>query len=60
MKNEIIIFEEENIKLEVNLNDETVWLTQTQLLELFQKSKKTIRTYRKHSQTWRIRRNFII
>lgn len=27
MKNEIVIFEQENIKLEVNLQDYTVWLT---------------------------------
>ena len=31
MKNEIIIFEEENMKLEVNVGDETVWLTQNQM-----------------------------
>jgi len=42
IKNEIIIFEEENIKLEVSMQDETVWLTQAQLSELFKKSKKTI------------------
>lgn len=42
MKNEIIIFEKENIKLKVNLNDETVWLTQEQMAELFGKNKSTI------------------
>lgn len=26
--NEIILFENQNVKLEVNLKDETVWLTQ--------------------------------
>ena len=26
MKNEIIIFENQNVKLEVNMKDETVWL----------------------------------
>lgn len=35
MKNEIIIFENQNIKLEVNMKDETVWLTQSQMTELF-------------------------
>ena len=30
MKNEIIIFENQNIKLEVNFSDETVWLTAKQ------------------------------
>lgn len=28
MKNEIIIFENQKVKLEVNMKDETVWLTQ--------------------------------
>lgn len=28
MKNEIILFEEQNVKLEVNVKDETVWLNQ--------------------------------
>ena len=28
MKNEIILFENQNVKLEVNMKDETVWLTQ--------------------------------
>ena len=35
MKNEIILFENQNIKLEVNMKDETVWLTQAQMAELF-------------------------
>ena len=42
MKNEIKIFEEENIKLEVNLKEETVWLTQKQMAELFDKDQNTI------------------
>ena len=33
--NEIIIFENQNVKLEVNMQDETVWLTQAQMAELF-------------------------
>ena len=35
MKNEIIIFENQNVKLEVNMKDETVWLNQSQMAELF-------------------------
>jgi len=31
-----------NIKIDVRLEEESVWLTQTQLCELFQKSKATI------------------
>ena len=35
MKNEIVIFENQNVRLEVNLKNETVWLTQKQMEELF-------------------------
>ena len=44
MGSEIIIYQnqEGNIKVDVRLEEETVWLTQTQLCELFQKSKATI------------------
>ena len=35
MQNEIILFENQNIKLEVNMKDETVWLSQSQMAELF-------------------------
>ena len=42
MKNEIIIFENKNVKLEVNMKDETVWLSQQQMAELFGKDRKTI------------------
>jgi len=35
MKNEIILFENQDVKLEVNMKDETVWLTQAQMAELF-------------------------
>ena len=41
-KNEIILFENQGVKLEVNLKDETVWLTQKQMAELFEKDRKTI------------------
>ena len=41
---EFIIYKSNNgqIKLEVNLSDETVWLTQRQLSELFNKKTSTI------------------
>ena len=42
MKNEIILFENQNVKLEVNLRDETVWLTQGQISELFGKDRTVI------------------
>ena len=34
-KNEIILFENQDVKLEVNMKDETVWLTQGQMAKLF-------------------------
>jgi len=47
-KNEIIIFENQNVKLEVNMQDETVWLTQAQMAELFGKAKSTINEHIKN------------
>ncbi len=45
MKNEIIIFENQNVKLEVNVNDETVWLNIEQIAQLFDRDYKTIRKH---------------
>lgn len=42
MKNEIILFENQSVKLEVNMKDETVWLNQNQIAVLFGKAKSTI------------------
>ena len=42
MKNEIILFENQNVKLEVNVKDETVWLNREQLAKLFDRDIKTI------------------
>ncbi len=44
MNSDIIIYQnpDGNIKIDVRLEEETVWLSQTQLCELFQKSKATI------------------
>ena len=42
MKNEIIIFENQDVKLEVNMNEETVWLTQSQMTKLFKVKQNTI------------------
>lgn len=41
-KNEIILFENQGVKLEVNLKDETVWLTQAQMEALFDVKHATI------------------
>ena len=48
MKNEIILFDSQDVKLEVNIKDETVWLTQAQMSELFGKSKSTINEHIKN------------
>ena len=45
MKNEIIIFENQEVKLEVNMKDETVWLNTEQMAELFGRDYKTIRKH---------------
>ena len=42
MNNEILIFQDQDIKLEVNMKDETVWLTQTQMSQLFDVKQSTI------------------
>ena len=42
MKNEVIIFENQNVKLEVNMKDETVWLNANQMAELFRRDRTVI------------------
>lgn len=42
MKNEIILFENQDVKLEVNMKDDTVWLSQQQMAELFDSSRTNI------------------
>ena len=40
---EIILYQpDETVKLDVRIEDETVWLTQAQIVELFQSSKANI------------------
>lgn len=41
-KNEIVIFENQGVKLEVNMKDDTVWLTQNQMVELFGRNQAVI------------------
>ena len=47
-KNEIIIFENQEVKLEVNMKDETVWIKQEQMSQLFEKAKSTINEHIKN------------
>ena len=42
MKNEIIIFENQNVKLEVSMKDETVWLPLDKIAILFNRDKSVI------------------
>ena len=43
IEGEVILYQPDNeVKLEVRLEDETVWLTQAQLAELFQTSKQNV------------------
>lgn len=49
MKNEIIIFEDQNVKLEVNMKDETVWLSLDQMAKLFDRDKSVISRHIKNS-----------
>ena len=50
MKNEIILFENQNVRLEVNLKDETVWLTQEQMAKLFDRDKSVISRHIKNER----------
>ena len=42
MKNEIILFENQDVKLEVNMRDETVWLSLDQMAKLFDRDRTVI------------------
>ena len=44
MKNEIVIYQSQELArhIEVRIEDETVWLSQTQMTELFQSTKQNI------------------
>ena len=48
--NEIIIYQSEelNQQIEVRIDDETIWLTQAQIVELFGSSKANISEHIKH------------
>ena len=45
MENEIKIFENQNVKLEVNVKDETVWLSLEQLATLFNRDRTVIKRH---------------
>ncbi len=45
MRNEIILFENQKVKLEVNVRDETVWLSLEQLAKLFDRDRAVIKRH---------------
>ena len=49
MKNEIILFENQNVKLEVNMKDETIWLSLEQMAKLFGRDKSVISRHIKNA-----------
>lgn len=49
MKNEIILFENQGVKLEVNMRDETVWLSLEQMAKLFDRDKSVISRHIKNT-----------
>ena len=49
MKNEIVLFENQNVKLEVNMKDETVWLSLDQMARLFDRDKSVISRHIKNA-----------
>jgi hypothetical protein len=50
MNSEILLYQTEDgqLKIQVRLEDETVWLTQADMVELFQSSKSNISEHIKH------------
>lgn len=51
MKNEIILFEDGDVKLEVSMQDETVWLNLEQMTDLFKRDKSVISRHIKNALT---------
>ena len=49
MKNDIILFENQDVKLEVNMKDETVWLSLDQMAKLFDRDKSVISRHIKNA-----------
>ena len=60
MKNEIMIFENQNVKLEVNMKDETVWLSLEQMSELFDRDKSVISRHIKNAMLEEMNDNSVV
>ncbi len=60
MKNEIILFENQNVKLEVNMKDETVWLSLDQMAKLFDRDKSVISRHIKNALEEELDNNVVV
>ena len=60
MKNEIILFENQDVKLEVNIKDETVWLSLDQLADLFDRDKSVISRHIKNALNEELKREAVV
>ena len=59
-KNEIILFENQGVKLEVNVKDETVWLNLEQIARLFERDKSVISRHIKNALSEELRDDVVI
>ena len=59
-KNEIILFKNQGVKLEVNLKDETVWLNLEQMAELFGRDKSVISRHIKNALSEELKDEVVI
>ena len=60
MKNEIVLFENQNVKLEVNMKDETVWLSLDQMAKLFDRDKSVISRHIKNALEEELDNNAVV
>ena len=59
-KNEIILFENQGVKLEVNVKDETVWLNLDQMAELFGRDKSVISRHIKNALAEELKDDLVV
>lgn len=59
-KNEIILFENQGVKLEVNVKDETVWLNLDQMAELFDRDKSVISRHIKNALSEELKNDKVV
>ncbi len=59
-KNEIILFENQGVKLEVNVKDETVWLNLDQMAELFGRDKSVISRHIKNALAEELKDDMVV